>query len=234
MFSESIEIHLQEFEGPIDLLLYLIRKNEIDIYDIPITKITEEYLEIIDKMKDLKIDIASDYIVMAATLVKIKSDMMLPQQTDGEEVDDPRRPLVDKLLEYQRFKKASELFRSIEYEAGKLYSRNITFVSTEAAETEENLSLSDLMGAFMPLLKRGLSLTSYRMPKVRKTITEKVREILDYLENKEKISFLEYILSQETMFEVILSFVAILDMAQKDIVKVRQENQFEDIWITLC
>lgn len=234
MFSESIEVHLQEFEGPIDLLLYLIRKNEIDIYDIPITKITAEYLEAIEKMKELKIDIASDYIVMAATLVKIKSDMMLPQQSDGEEIEDPRKPLVDKLLEYQKFKKASELFRSIEFEAGKLYSRNITFVSSGSEEEEENLSLSDLMGAFMPLLKRGLSLTSYRMPKVRKTITEKIKEIVEILEERKSIDFLEYLLTQGSMFEVILSFVAILDMAQKDIVKVQQKKQFEEIWITLC
>ncbi|MGE3062840.1 MAG: ScpA family protein [bacterium] len=234
MFSESIEVHLQEFEGPIDLLLYLIRKNEIDIYDIPITQITAEYLEAIDRMKDLKIDIASDYIVMAATLVKIKSDMMLPVQADSEDIEDPRRPLVDKLLEYQKFKKASDLFRSIEYEAGKLFSRNISFVSSGNMETEEDLSLSDLMSAFMPLLKRGLSLTSYRMPKVKKTITEKVRELIEYLEERKSINFLDYLLLQETMFEVILSFVAILDMAQKDIIKVRQESQFEDIWITIC
>lgn len=233
MFSESIEIHLQEFEGPIDLLLYLIRRNEIDIYDIPITKITSEYLEIIDKMKELDIDIASDYIVMAATLVKIKSDMMLPRTPDGEDIEDPRKPLVDKLLEYQKYKKASELFRSIEFEAGRLFARNITFTST-AEEQEEDLSLVDLMGAFMPLLKRGLSLTSYRMPKVKKTITEKVKEMVLILEEKKTMNFMEYLMTQETMFEVILSFVSVLDMTQKDIVKVRQEAQFEDIWITLC
>lgn len=233
MFSESIEIHLQEFEGPIDLLLYLIRRNEIDIYDIPITKITSEYLEIIDKMKELDIDIASDYIVMAATLVKIKSDMMLPRTPDGEDIEDPRKPLVDKLLEYQKYKKASELFRSIEFEAGRLFARNITFTST-AEEQEEDLSLVDLMGAFMPLLKRGLSLTSYRMPKVKKTITEKIKEMVLILEEKNTMNFMEYLMTQETMFEVILSFVAVLDMTQKDIVKVKQEAQFEDIWITLC
>ncbi|HAV92259.1 TPA: hypothetical protein DCW38_03665 [candidate division WOR-3 bacterium] len=233
MFSESIEIHLQEFEGPIDLLLYLIRRNEIDIYDIPITKITSEYLEIIDKMKELDIDIASDYIVMAATLVKIKSDMMLPRTPDEEDIEDPRKPLVDKLLEYQKYKKASELFRSIEFEAGRLFARNITFTST-AEEQEEDLSLVDLMGAFMPLLKRGLSLTSYRMPKVKKTITEKVKEMVLILEEKKTMNFMEYLMTQETMFEVILSFVSVLDMTQKDIVKVRQEAQFEDIWITLC
>jgi len=233
MFSESIEIHLEEFEGPIDILLYLVRKNEIDIYDIPITKITNEYLQIIEQMKDLKIDVASDYIVMAATLVKIKSDMMLPQIYNGEEIEDPRKPLVDKLLEYQKYKKASEIFRNIEYEAGKLFTRNITFTSN-TKEQEEDLSIGDLMDAFIPLLKKGYSLSSYRIPKVRKTIAEKAKEIIIYLEEKETINFLEYISLQETLFEAVLSFVAILDMAQNYIIKIKQNAQFEDIWISLC
>lgn len=233
MFTDSIEIKIEQFEGPLDLLLYLIKKNEIDIYDIPIVRITQEYLDVIEKMQELKIDVASDYIVMAATLIKIKSDMLLPRNDADENVDDPRRPLVDKLLEYQKIKKASEIFREIESEAQKLFGRTLIIEMPVKVE-EEELTLIDLMEAFTPMLKKGLSLTSYRMPKVRKSITEKISELTEELARNGRISFSEYITSFDSAFEIVLSFVAMLEMIQKGIIKVRQEEQFAEIWIELA
>jgi len=232
MFTDSIDIKIEQFEGPLDLLLYLIRKNEIDIYDIPIVQITQEYFDIIEQMQELKIDVASDYIVMAATLIKIKSDMLLPRNETDENIEDPRRPLVDKLLEYQKIKKASEIFREIESEAQKLFGRTL-IVEMPVKIEEQELTLIDLMEAFTPMLKKGLSLTSYRMPKVKKTITEKIAELTNELSEKGRVSFNEYVMDLESVFEIVISFVAILEMIQKNMIKIAQEEQFADIWLEL-
>ncbi len=230
MINDSIDIKLEEFEGPLDLLLHLIKKNEIDIYDIPIAQITEEYMNYINEMKKMKLEIASDYIVMAATLIKIKTDYLLPKTGTDEEVDDPRKPLVDRLLEYQKIKKATELFRNIELEARKLFGRSITMEIKDTIE-EEELSIVDLMNVFTPILKKGLSLSSYRVPKVRKTISDKISELMTIINEKNKINFNDYILGLDSVFEIILSFISILEMVHKDLIRIRQDKQFDVIWV---
>lgn len=231
--ENTLEIKLEKFEGPLDLLLYLIRKNEIDIYDIPIVKITEEYMQIVEDMKKLQLDIASDYIVMAATLIKIKADMMLPSFFENdEEIEDPRQPLVERLLEYQKIKKATELFRNIELEARKLFGRSIT-LDMGVQEQEEELTIVDLMNVFTPILKRGMSLSSYRMPKVKQTIREKISEMMGRLKENGRLNLNEYMMSVDSVFEAVLTFIAVLEMSQKDLARLRQEGQFADIWVEL-
>lgn len=228
-----LEVKLDKFEGPLDLLLYLIRKNEIDIYDIPIVKITEEYMQMIEEMKKLHLDVASDYIVMAATLIKIKADMMLPSFFENdEEIEDPRQPLVERLLEYQKIKKATELFRNIELEARKLFGRSIT-LDMGVQEQEEDLSIVDLMNVFTPILKRGMSLTSYRMPHVKKTIRDKIAELISLLNEKHNLNLNEYMMTVDSIFEAVLTFIAILEMRQKGLIQIHQEEQFADIWVEL-
>lgn len=233
MVNDVLNVRLDQFEGPLDLLLYLIKKNEINIYDIPIQKITLQYLEILERMKELNMDIASDYIVMAATLIKIKSDMLIPSNTvDGEEIEDPRKPLVERLLEYQKFKKITEILRNIEHESSKLFSRNVIFES-KFQEEESPYTLVDLMDVFIPLLKRGESLKFYRDPKVKKTIVEKTKEILQYLNENKEFNFFEYVSNFDNLFEVILTFIAVLDLSLKGFLHVEQKGQYEDIKICL-
>lgn len=232
--NDFLNVRLDQFEGPLDLLLYLIKKNEINIYDIPIQKITLQYLEILDRMKELDIDVASDYIVMAATLIKIKSDMLLPVgQIDGEEMDDPRKPLVDKLLEYQKFKKVTEILRNIETESMKLFSRSIIYESKIETDDESPHSLVDLMEVFIPLLKKGGSLKNYRDPKVKKSILEKTREIISFLKTKKEFIFFDYIKQYDNMFEIVLTFITILDLSLKGIIHLEQNLQFDDIKVCL-
>ncbi len=232
--TDFLNVRLDQFEGPLDLLLYLIKKNEINIYDIPIQKITLQYLEILDRMKELDIDVASDYIVMAATLIKIKSDMLLPMsQIDGEEIDDPRKPLVDKLLEYQKFKKVSEILRNIENESMKLFSRSIIYETKIETDDESPHSLVDLMEVFIPLLKKGESLKNYRDPRVKKSILEKTREIISFLKNKKEFIFFDYIKQYDNMFEIVLTFITILDLSLKGILYIEQNLQFGDIKVCL-
>jgi len=232
--TDFLNVRLDQFEGPLDLLLYLIKKNEINIYDIPIQKITLQYLEILDRMKELDIDVASDYIVMAATLIKIKSDMLLPMsQIDGEEIDDPRKPLVDKLLEYQKFKKITEILRNIENESMKLFSRSIIYETKIETDDESPHSLIDLMEVFIPLLKKGESLKNYRDPRVKKSILEKTREIISFLKNKKEFIFFDYIKQYDNMFEIVLTFITILDLSLKGILYIEQNLQFGDIKVCL-
>lgn len=233
MVNDILNVRLDQFEGPLDLLLYLIKKNEINIYDIPIQKITLQYLEILDRMKELNIDIASDYIVMAATLIKIKSDMLIPSNpVEGEDIEDPRKPLVERLIEYQKFKKITEILRNIEHESSKLFSRNVIFES-RVEEEESPYTLVDLMDVFIPLLKKGESLKIYRDPKVKKTIVQKTKEILQYLNENKEFNFFEYVSDFDNLFEVILTFIAILDLVLKGILHVEQKSQFDDIKVCL-
>lgn len=228
--EELLDIKIDQFEGPLDLLLYLIRKHEIDIYDINITKITEDYLAYINQMKKLKLEIAGEYIVMAATLIKIKAEFMLPRVNEDDEIEDPRQPLVDRLLEYQKIKKASLMFRDIENEARKVFGRNITLEYRDIVE-EEDSSIVQLMEAFSPILQKGKSLTSYRMPKVQITISQKISELTNMIDSENEINLSEYIHKLKTMYEVILSFIAILEMSNKNLISIRQKEQFKDIWI---
>lgn len=228
--EELLDIKIDQFEGPLDLLLYLIRKHEIDIYDINITKITEDYLAYINEMKKLKLEIAGEYIVMAATLIKIKAEFMLPRVNEEDEIEDPRQPLIDRLLEYQKIKKASLMFRDIENEARKVFGRNITLEYRDIVE-EEDSSIVQLMEAFSPILQKGKSLTSYRMPKVQITISQKISELTNMIENANEVNLSEYIYKLKTMYEVILSFIAILEMSNKNLISIRQKEQFKDIWI---
>ncbi|HAF07321.1 MAG: segregation/condensation protein A [bacterium] len=233
MVNDILNVRLDQFEGPLDLLLYLIRKNEINIYDIPIQKITLQYLEILERMKELNIDIASDYIVMAATLIKIKSDMLIPANpVDGEDEGDPRKPLVERLLEYQKFKKITEILRNIEHESSKLFSRSIIFES-KVEEEESPYTLVDLMDVFIPLLKKGESLKLYRDPKVKKTIVDKTKEIVQYLNEYREFNFFEYVKNFDNLFEIILTFIAILDLSLKGFIHMEQNSQFEDIKVCL-
>lgn len=230
MSENTLLVKIDQFEGPLDLLLYLINKNEIEIYNINITKITTEYLLYIEEMKKLDLNIASEYIVMAATLIKIKSDFMLPKYGDDENVEDPRRPLIERLLEYQKIKKASEVFRNIETEARKLFGRNIDLHLKDYV-VEEELSIVDLMNAFTPILKKGLSLTSYRVPNIRKTIGEKIGEITQMLKEDGELNMSAYLMMLDTMYEIILTFITILEMTNKHLVKLVQKEQYSDIWV---
>ncbi len=230
MNENTLLVKIDQFEGPLDLLLYLINKNEIEIYDINITQITTEYLAYIEEMKKLDLNIASEYIVMAATLIKIKSDFMLPKYGDDENIEDPRRPLIERLLEYQKIKKASEVFRNIETEARKLFGRNIELHLKDYV-VEEELSIVDLMNAFTPILKKGLSLTSYRVPRVKKTIGEKIAEITQILKENGELNMSAYLIMLDTMYEIILTFITILEMTNKHLIKLTQKEQYEDIWV---
>ena len=190
----SYKIKLEIFEGPLDLLLYLIKKEEVDIYDIPIAKITDQYLEYLEMMKLLDLDIAGEFIVMAATLMQIKSKMLLPpDETPQEELleEDPRSELVKRLLEYKKFKEAADALAEKETLASRMYSRKSE--EKEPVEVEDSpffeASIFDLLTAFSKILKEVPKESFYKLVKDEFTVSEKIHDIFHMLVNEPKVYF---------------------------------------------
>jgi segregation and condensation protein A len=235
--EEIYNIKLPVFEGPLDLLLHLIRDNKVDIYDIPISFITSRYLEYIEMMKELNLEIAGEFLVMAATLIQIKSRMLLPpdENVEPEQMEDPRLELVQRLLEYQAYKDAASILKEKEEEAFKLFSRS----PQEEAEEEEgvppelylfDVNIFDLMGA----LKKMLDAAPAEIRTItRETLTVKDRmlTIVEMIENLESIRFEEVFRESVTRTQMIVTFLAVLELLRLGLARAYQEKEFGSIWI---
>jgi segregation and condensation protein A len=231
----TYKIKLEIFEGPLDLLLYLIKEDELNIYDIPITRITEQYLEYINLMQELDLDIAGEFLVMAATLMHIKSKMLLPPDPAGIETEepDPRSELVKRLLEYKAFKEASERLRVFEAERGKIFTR--TNVEPEKDENDLSLvdvSLFELLNAFSKVLKGLQKNELHEIVKDEFTVAEKVHEIFHRLAKRPVVYFSELFTAAKNKLEVITTFLALLELVRLREVLVKQPGHFGEIEIS--
>ncbi len=226
----SYHVKLEIFEGPMDLLLHLIKKHELDIYDIPIAPITQQYLEYIELMKSLDMEIAGEFLVMAATLTHIKSKMLLPPSETPDEDDgvDPRAELVRRLLEYKRFKDAAASLEGREQEWSKVYTRE-TEITPELPPDDEPLlfdfHLFDLLAALRDVLARvpdaGIELTAEAV-----SITEKISHILSRLENVDSLLFTDLFEGSSSKAQVIATFLALLELIKNRVVRAVQVEQF--------
>ncbi len=227
------------FEGPFDLLLFLIRKHEIDIYDIPIHDITNQFLEYIKLMKILDLEVAGDFIEMVATLMNIKARMLLPKPVFGDEddVEDPRTELVQRLLEYKKFKEAASEMSEFEDHRRKMYSRKF-FLKPEdekPSSTEEylqNVTLFDLLLAFKKALDNMPKVTYHEVKKIEVTIEEQTDYILNMLEAQPNILFSKLIEKLKDRIVIIVTFLALLDLIKLRKIIVRQSRVFDDIKIS--
>lgn len=230
----SYKVKLDVFEGPLDLLLYLIQKEEVDIYDIPIAKITDQYLEYMELMQLLDLNIAGEFLVMAATLMHIKSKMLLPpDQTDEvKEEEDPRAELVKRLLEYKKFKEAASELSHMESHQKHFFTRVPGGIKPPEIETKPEFfeaSLFDLITAFTKVLKDIPKETFYQVIKDEFTVSEKIHDILHILVDKSSIFFTELFKTARNKFEVVTTFLAILELIKIREVIVRQISPFGDI-----
>jgi segregation and condensation protein A len=225
------KVKLDKFEGPLDLLLFLIGKQEINIYDIPIATITEQYLQYIHMLEFLNLELAGEFLVMAATLMRIKARMLLPRHEDEEqEEDDPRRELVQQLLEYQRFKEAASQLDAMEYQRKMLYLRPEWEVEQDETEVEFTCNLFDLMSAFKAVLERA----RVRYMEVRaeeSSIEERIEILKQRLEEKPVIAFEELFAEGATALDLIATFLALLEILRQGIARVKQTKPFGQIWI---
>lgn len=220
-----------------DLLLHLIKKNELDIYDIPIAVITRQYLEYIKLMKDLNLEVAGDFLVMAATLLQIKSRQLLPldEQEEPEEPElDPRAELVRRLLEYQQYKEAGMLIGARALLGREVFVRMATEPVVAAARNEEGpleVSLFDLVDAFRILLTR-IPAEQFHDVSAAETfsIADSINEILELLQERETVQFEELVRDEFTRERVIVTFLALLELCRLKLVRIFQGNEHGSIW----
>jgi segregation and condensation protein A len=226
---EAYPVRLDNFEGPLDLLLYLIRKHEIDIYDIPIALITQQYLEYIDLMQELNLDVAGEFLVMAATLIHIKSRMLLPRpdpaQEDAEE--DPREALVRRLLEHQKFKAAAELLHERETLRSAQWTRPdgpIVQIAGEAPEPEIEVDLFSLISAFRAVIERARQRPKVYLPGEQIPIEDRIEQLLARLSETEACGFDDLFADMQTRSGMIVTFLALLEMIRLKLIRVFQSG----------
>lgn len=228
----SYKIKLDVFEGPLDLLLYLVKKDHLNIYDIPIARVTEQYLEYIELMRLLDLNIAGEFLVMASTLIHIKSKMLLPPDPTVQEPEeeDPRLELVRKLLEYQKFKEVAETLRQKETARHDIFTRSASSDS-ENKEVYFEASLFDLISVFSQALKEIPKDLFYEVIKDEFTVEEKIHNLLHLLLEKPAIALSELFLKAKNRIEIIVTFLAILELIRlKEIVAV-QKSIFGEIQV---
>ncbi len=232
----SYSIKLPVFEGPFDLLLYLIKKNEVDIYDIPIAKITHQYLDYIKLMKMLDLDIAGEFIEVVATLMLIKVRMLLPgPETEGdEEPEDPRAALVAQLLEYKKFKDITETFSELERDRSAYYSRAVPKPVREKKDGEEDeplqdVSLFDLLTAFKRALDNMPKVTVHQVNVIKVTIEQQVRFLFARIGDRPYALFGEVAAALHNKIELIVTFMALLDLMRLGILTAKQSDAYGEI-----
>lgn len=229
---ETYSVKIPVFEGPLDLLLHLIKENKIDIYDIPIALITRQYLEYLELMKELNIDIASEFLVMAATLIYIKSRMLLPRDEAQEDLEeDPRLELVERLLEYQAIKEAAYELKEREEEWLWILRRPRMSIDDEPQELYLfDLNIFDLLGAFKRLLER-LPPETLKISAETLTVKERISYILNLIEEKDPLRFDDIFEGVRTKELFIVTFIALLEVIRLGLVRAYQERPFGIIWI---
>ncbi|MBN1794829.1 MAG: segregation/condensation protein A [Candidatus Omnitrophica bacterium] len=233
----SYKVRLQLFEGPLDLLLYLIKKNELDIYDIPIAEITEKYLDYLNWLRVLDLDIAGEFLVMAATLMHIKSKMLLPPENveeDEEELADPRDELVRRLLEYKAFKEAAESLNAQRIRRQDVFSRTSAGADEGRADATGDYfeaSLFELIAAFSQVLKEVPRETFHEIIKDEITVEEKVHYLLHLLVKEPEIAFSRLFVEAKHKPEIIATFLAILELIKLKEILIRQREIFGEILI---
>ena len=230
-------VQLEIFEGPLDLLLHLIKKNEVSIADIPIATITEQYLSTLELMQGLNLDVAGEFLVMAATLIHIKSRMLLPpgeNEDEEEEEGDPREELIRRLLEYQRFKEAAE-----ELERRELLRRDVFVRRSEAPEEAEtvgfeSLSLFDLLSALRHVLERFPEEGIHEVTLDTISVREKMSFLLDELRRRGKVIFQSLFETATSRLEVVVTFLAMLELVKIRAIRVWQEERIGPVVIELA
>jgi segregation and condensation protein A len=239
--KEDYKIELEIFEGPLDLLLYLIRREELNIYDIPINRITEQYLAYLELMQMLDLNIAGEFVKMAATLMYIKSRTLLPPEErepdDGEEpVEDPRMDLVRQLIEYKKFKEAAEALRDMESEQTKTFSRTAELdIPPEMSQRQlVEVSIFDLLSAFSDVLTRAMVQEDIQeIFEEEVSIADKIKLIVDTLRNSEKAVFENFFAEAASKIEIVVTFLAMLELIRLKRIVAYQRSQFGEIELIL-
>jgi segregation and condensation protein A len=229
------KVRLHTFEGPLDLLLFFIKRDEIDIYDIPIARITREFLEYLHYMQQLDLEVAGEFILMAAELMQIKVRMLLPQEGVEEEEADPRADLVRRLLEYKRYKEMAEKFSGFEEDARKIYYRVLYKADPKFYEPEDetlrDVTLFDLAKSFVYAIEHIPKKVVHEVELINVTIDEQMAYISKFLDARTECTFRELVENMGERIRIVVTFVALLEMIKNRIVGVRQMAPYDDFLI---
>ena len=230
---EHLRVILEDFEGPLDLLLYLIKKQNIDITDLPILPITEQYMSYISIMEEMHFELAADYLVMASTLAEIKSKLLLPIENEDEEENDPRANLIRRLLEYQKYKNASEQLDAM--------PRNLRdfYIVTNAVDTKKSnlieipdIKLNQLKHAFMDVLRRAEISSTHNIKSETLSVRERMTTILSLLNQNENIEFSSLFDIREGRLGVVVTFLALLELVKENLADVIQNQPMSKLYIS--
>ncbi len=233
-------VRLSNFEGPLDLLLFFVKRDELDVYDIPIATITEEFLEYVRLMEILDLELAGEFVVMSAMLIQIKARMLLPRDEssllaqDGIDEDDPRAELIRRLLEYKRFREASEHLGTAEDEQRYVMYRRV-FEAEEIHATEDgayrNATLFDLLKALKKAIDRTPDAPNpHVVTRFPITVEEKAEEIIQTLRSRPSVRFFELI-AKRSRVDIVVTFLALLELVKNQVIRIQQDEKFEDIVI---
>jgi segregation and condensation protein A len=230
---DALEVYLDSFEGPLDLLIYLIRKNNIDILDIPMAKLTLQYINYVEKMKVLKLELAADYLLMSAMLIEIKSRMLLPKPSLESEEDDPRAELVKKLIEYELMKDAAENLNEMP-QVGKDILIAQSYFERVTEVTYPDISIDQLFEAWKNVLKRAKQFEQHQINRSELSVREHMTIILRKLNKKSLLEFSTLFNSEKDPIpKLVVCFLAILELTKEGIIKINQQSSSSTIYLQL-
>ena len=227
---DEIKLELGKFAGPLDLLLYLIKQEQANIFDIPIARITDEYLKYIRLMKSLDIALAGDFIVMAATLIEIKSKMLLPRELThelDEEIEDPRQELVDRLLEYEKFKSAAQMLYSRATVEQAVFTRGQ--IESDENNAETNATVFDLITVFQKILARHKEEVQMEIRREEMSLSDMIKTMKQRIFQTNELNLLDFFREISSRSELVLAFIAVLEIVRTESVKLLQDKTFGDI-----
>ena len=228
---DALEVYLESFEGPLDLLLYLIRKNNLDILDIPMSKLTMQYIQYVEKMKAIKLELAADYLLMSAMLIEIKSRMLLPKPEAIEDEDDPRAELIRRLMEYEAIKLAAQNLDDMP-KVGEQFQVADAYYQHIAEVKPPEVSVDELVEAWRNVLKRAKLNSHHKLGRAELSVREHMSSVLRRLQTDGMCEFSElFDLNAGGLPKLVVNFLAILELAKEGLIKITQQAAFSTIYL---
>ena len=228
---DALLVFLEAFEGPLDLLLYLIKRQNIDVLNIPIAAITRQYMEYIHLMEELELELAAEYLVMASMLAEIKSRMLLPRPAESAEEDDPRAELIRRLQEYEQFKKAAEDLDALDRLEREIHLPNIEIPKFEIDMPLPEVKIKDLLAAFRDVVNRAEQFASHHVEREPLSVRERMVRVLERLSADEFHSFYDFFDAREGRMGVVVSFLAILELLKESLIELVQSEPYAPIYV---
>ena len=228
---DALLVFLEAFEGPLDLLLYLIKRQNIDVLNIPIAAITRQYMEYIHLMEELELELAAEYLVMASMLAEIKSRMLLPRPSESADEDDPRAELIRRLQEYEQFKKAAEDIDALDRLERDIYLTSIDIPKFEIEMPLPEVQIKDLLMAFRDVVNRAEQFASHHVEREPLSVRERMVRVLEKISADEFCSFYDFFEAKEGRMGVVVSFLAILELLKESLIELVQSEPYAPIYI---